>query len=144
MEKSSIFSRIRWDWVIGTGLLAKFLMPALMFPYIVVYSYFIHPGETVTFYQQYVLDNRVAFSIWVGIPFFFLLSWFVGRRVKTDIILTNILIWIIYVILDIPLEMLSTGELLSLGLPLFLAHLTKLVSAYLGGMLAMRQLIANS
>jgi len=113
-------------------------------PFMVVYSYFIHPGETEAFYRQYVLDNRVAFSLWVGIPFFFLLSWFVGRRVKSKIIVSNILIWAIYVALDVLLEMLFTGELLSLGLPLFLAHLTKLISTYFGSMLAMRHLNTNS
>jgi len=138
MRRENLFSNVRWGWVIGTGLVAKFLMPALMFPYMVVYSYFINPGQTEAFYQQYVLDTRVAFSLWAGIPFFFLLSWFVGRRVKSNIILTNVLIWAIYVVLDVPLEMLFTGELLSLGIPLFLAHLTKLVSAYLGSMLVLR------
>jgi len=108
-----------------------------MFPYMVVYSYFINPGQTESFYRQYVLDNRVAFSLWAGILFFRLLSWFVGRRVRSKIIPTNLLIWVIYVALDVPLEILFTGELLSLGLPLFLAHLTKLVSGYLGSRLAM-------
>lgn len=139
MGKESIFSDVRWGWVIGTGLAAKFLMPALMFPYMVVYSYFINPGETELFYQQYVLDNRVVFSLWAGIPFFFLLSWFIGRRVRSKIVLTNVLNWVISVALDVPLEILFTGELLSLGLPLFLAHLTKLVSAYVGNSLAMQR-----
>jgi len=57
---------------------------------------FINPGETETFYQQYVLDFHVAFSLRAGIPYF-------------------------------PLEP-----------PLFLAHLAKLVSVYLGSLLAMR------
>ena len=139
MARNNIFQGICWRWVIVTGLVAKFLMPALMFPYMVVYSYLIHSGETEAFYQQYVLDYRVAFSLWAGIPFFFLLGWFVGRRVRTSIIMTNVLIWAIYVLLDVHLEILFTGKLLSLGLPLFLAHLTKLAAAYLGSLLAIRQ-----
>jgi hypothetical protein len=90
MTRTFNLSNIRWRWVIGAGIASKFLMPALMFPYMVVYSYFIHPGETEAFYQQYVLDNRVAFSLWAGIPLFF-------------------------------------------------AHLTKLVSGYLGSLLARAQ-----
>lgn len=129
---------VRWGWALGAGIVTKILMILSAFVFVAIYSHVIHPGETAEYYQQFAQDTVVYESILFGIPFFFATFWWIGRKLDGAVAPTMIAAWVVYVLLDIPFHMMG-ADFSSMIELLFVAHGSKLISGYLGGALATRQ-----
>ena len=100
---------------------------AISILYMVVYSYVIDPGHQKTYYEAHVKIAAPYCSIVAGIPLMFLVGWWVGTR-------PAILVWLVYAIVDIA-AFAASGSI-GIGGLVAVSLLTKLASAYLGGLAA--------
>ncbi|KAA3643352.1 MAG: hypothetical protein DWQ07_22840 [Chloroflexi bacterium] len=126
-----------WGWIINIGVITKILLPITAFIWVFIYSFLINPGQTEAFYQAYAQTASSYVSIITGIPIFFFFAWWMGRRTGRRVMASAVLIWLIYVALDLPL--LLFFDFSDVWIPTIIAHATKLLGAYLGALLAIKQ-----
>ena len=101
---------------------------AMSILYMVVYSYVIDPGHEKPYYEAHIQIAAPYCSIVAGIPLMFLVGWWVGMR-------PAIIVWLVYTVIDLAI-FLASGPTLRMGALVAVSLLTKLVSAYLGALVA--------
>lgn len=124
----------RLAWITGAALFILIVNVGLSVLYMVAYSYFISPGHDEQFYQEHVKVAAPYCSIIFGIPLFYLVCrWVGGKWEKHFAVKSVIFVWIVYALID-------AAALIASGLTLWIAGLmtisliTKLISAYFGGL----------
>jgi hypothetical protein len=135
-------NKLPWVWVIGIGIGSKVLLPITAFIWVAIYSAVINPGHDPAYYQAYAQTASSYVSIVTGIPIFFAFAWWITRRNERWGIASAVLIWSIYVFLDLPL--LLFFDFSGIWIQTIIAHLTKLLSAYGGALVARRQVLKSA
>ena len=101
---------------------------AIAFLYIFVYRYLISPGHEKAYYDAYVQIAAPYCSIVAGIPLFLLVGWWLGMW-------PALVVWLVYAVVDVAAYA-ATGPTLRMGAFVAVSMLTKLVSAYVGALVA--------
>jgi hypothetical protein len=124
----------RLAWIIGATIFILILNVAMSFLYIAFYSYFINPGHDEQFYQEYAMSAAPYCSIITGIPiFYFVCRWISSKWESNFAVKASILVWLVYVLIDLFI-LTAAGFTLTLAVITTISLLTKLASAYLGGL----------
>lgn len=130
----------RLAWIIGAAIFILVVNVALSVVYMVFYSYFINPGHDEQFYQEHVKIAAPYCSIVFGIPlFYFVCRWIGGKWEKDFAVKAAISVWIVYALIDLTVLVASGLTLWISGL-MSVSLLTKLISAYFGGLSASKRL----
>jgi hypothetical protein len=107
--------------------------------WVAIYSYLVHPGEQLAYYQDYAQFASPIVSIVLGIPFWFFGCRWVGRKAGTRAVAMCLWAWFIFFLIDIVLGFL--GEPKAYGWAMMaISAATKMLAAYLGGKAALRRL----
>ena len=124
----------RLAWIIGATIFILIVNVAMSFLYIAFYSYFINPGHDEHFYQEYAMIAAPYCSIVTGIPlFYFVCRWISGKWESDFALKAALLVWFFYVLIDLSV-LTAVGFTQKLALLAAISLLTKLASAYLGGL----------
>jgi hypothetical protein len=123
---------IPWGWVAITAVGLEVAVTLAAFVWVGIYSYLIHPGEELPYYQNYAQFASPIVSVVVGIPFWFLACRWVGRKAGTRAVATCLTAWAIVPVVDIPLSLLAQATAYNWAM-LAISDSTKLLAAYLGG-----------
>jgi hypothetical protein len=124
----------RLAWIIGATIFILIMNVGLSFLYIAFYSYFINPGHDEQFYQEYAMIAAPYCSIVTGIPiFYFVCRWISGKWESDFALKAALLVWFVYVLIDLSI-LTAAGFTLRLAVIAAISCLTKLASAYLGGL----------
>lgn len=130
----------RLTWIIGAAIFILVVNVGLSVAYMVFYSYLVNPGHDEQFYQEHVKIAAPYCSIFFGIPlFYFVCRWLGGKWEKDFAVKSAIFVWLVYALIDI-------AVLIASGLTFWIAGLmtvsliTKLISAYFGGLSASKKL----
>ena len=103
---------------------------------VVVYSYAIDPGHDEAYYQAYAQVAAPYCSIVAGIPLMFLAGrWIGGKFAKGNSVKAALLVWLVYFILDFAI-IAAAGAPVQIAVLFIISFLTKLGSAFLGGLSA--------
>jgi hypothetical protein len=129
--------RIPWGWVIGTAIGLEVAMVISAFAWVAIYSYVIHPGEELAYYENYAQFASPFVSVVLGIPFWFFACRWVGRKAGTRAVAMCVCAWITLFIIDVSLIFLAKPEHFNWSM-VALSHSTKLLAAYLGGRAALK------
>lgn len=125
--------------IVGAAIFILIVNVALSFAYMFVYSYAINPGHDKQFYQEYVKTAAPFCSIFFGIPLFYLVCRWIGNRWEKEFaIKAAISVWIAYAIIDLSIIAASGVDLTFAGF-VVISMITKLISAYLGGLSARKK-----
>lgn len=128
--------------IVGAAIFILIVNVALSFAYMVVYSYAINPGHDEQFYQEHIKTAAPFCSIFFGIPlFYFVCRWIGGKWEKEFVLKSAILVWIIYAIIDLSIIAAASGITLIVSGFVAVSLITKLISAYLGGLSASKKVI---
>lgn len=131
----------RLAWIIGASVLILVVNVVLSVVYMVFYSYFINPGHDEKFYQDHAQIAAPYCSIFFGIPLFYIICrWIGGKWEKDFAIKAAILVWIFYALIDLSIVVAVGGITLSAAGLVAVSLLTKLVSAYFGGLSASKKI----
>ncbi len=125
--KSMKKGKIRWGWIILYPIALRLLMIILTFPYMIVYSFAVNPGMSEEFYKNYVFDNRAWISTGIGLPVFYLACYIMARRIKVEVVRNCLFMVGVYIIMDVPLEIV-VGD--PTEWTLLIAHSSKLIVGY--------------
>lgn len=129
----------RLAWIIGAALLILVVNVALSVVYMVFYSYLVNPGHDEQFYQEHVKVAAPYCSIVFGIPLFYFVCRRLGGRWEKDFaVRAAILAWVVYVFIDLSIVA-ASGITLSVGILVTVSLITKLISAYFGGLSASKK-----
>jgi hypothetical protein len=124
----------RLAWIIGAAIFILIVNVAMSFLYIAFYSYFINPGHDEQFYQEYAMSAAPYCSIIAGIPiFYFVCRWISSKWESNFAVKAALLVWLVYVLIDLSI-LTAAGFTLTLAVIAAISLLTKLASAYLGGL----------
>ena len=124
----------RLAWIVGATIFILIMNVGLSFLYIAFYSYFINPGHDEQFYQEYAMIAAPYCSIVTGIPiFYFVCRWISGKWESDFALKAALLVWFVYVLIDLSI-LTAAGFTLRLAVIAAISCLTKLASAYLGGL----------
>jgi hypothetical protein len=127
-----------WGWALGGGVAAMAALLGAAILYMVLYSYAIRPGGTEDFYRDYAKKASPVVCTAAGIPVFFLISWWIGRRRSVRPVPTAFLTWAIFILLDQGMA-LAMGERGGDGSLLgWISYASKLTAALAGGAIAGR------
>lgn len=127
--------------IVGAAIFILIVNVALSFAYMFVYGYVINPGHDERFYQEYVQTAAPLCSIFFGIPLSYLVCRRVGRRWEKDFaIKAAISVWIVYALIDLSVVF-AAGVTLSIAGLVTASLITKLISAYLGGLSASKKAV---
>lgn len=126
--------------IIGAAIFILVVNVGLSVAYMVFYSYVINPGYNEQFYQEHIKIAAPYCSIVFGIPLFYLVCrWIGGRWEKDFAIKAAISVWIAYAVIDLSIIAASVAAskitLSVVGL-VAASLITKMISAYLGGLSA--------
>src|SRR4030095_14330314 len=130
--------RIPLGWVIGTAIGLEVALVISAFAWVAIYSYFIHPGETQSYYENYAQSASAWVSIVVGMPYWFFACRWVGQKAGTRAVAMCVWAWFITFLIDVPLIFLADQKAYYL-LIVAISHSTKLLAAYLGGRAALKR-----
>ena len=128
---------IPWGWVAITAVGLEVAVTLSAFVWVGIYSYLIHPGEELPFYQNYAQFASPIVSVVVGIPFWFLACRWVGRKAGTRAVAMCLTAWAIVPLVDIPLSLLGQATAYNWFM-VAVSDSTKLLAAYLGGRAALK------
>jgi hypothetical protein len=130
-------NHIPWGWVAITAVGLEVTVTLAAFAWVGIYSYLIHSGEELPYYQNYAQFASPIVSIVMGIPFwFFACRWF-GRKAGTRAVALCVAAWFIVPIIDVPLSLLGQAKAYDWAM-VAISDSTKLVAAYLGGRAALK------
>lgn len=130
----------RLAWIIAAAVLILIVNVGLSVVYMVFYSYLINPGHDEMLYQEHVKIAAPYCSIFFGIPlFYFVCRWIGGRWEKKFALKSAISVWIVYALIDVT-ALIANGLTLNIAVLMTISLLTKLISAYLGGLSAGKKL----
>ena len=105
----------------------------------VAYSYLISPGRDMAYYQAHAQFSAPYTSIVVGMLLMFFVCRWMGQKFAAESSITAaLLIWLVYVVIDITLVVVAGGAG-ELALVLVISYATKLAAAYLGGLAARKR-----
>jgi len=131
----------RLAWIIGAGLLILVVNVGLSVVYMIFYGYVINPGHDEQFYQDHVKIAAPYCSIVFGIPLFYLVCrWIGGRWERAFAIKAAISVWIVYALIDLSIVAASGVTFSDAGF-VAVSLITKLISAYLGGLSASKKAV---
>jgi len=131
----------RLAWIIGAAIFISVVNVALSVVYMVVYGHLINPGHDEQFYQEHVKIAAPYCSIVFGIPlFYFVCRWIGSRWEKGFAVKSAISVWIVYALIDVTALIVSGITLWISGL-MIISLITKLISAYFGGVSASKRII---
>lgn len=129
--------RIPWGWVVGTAVGLEVAMIVLAVAWVAIYSYLIHPGEEPAYYQNYAQKSSPVVSVVLGMPLWYFVCRWVGRKAGTRAVAMCVWAWIILFLMELPLYLMA--ELTAYNWMMVAISLsTKLVAAYLGGRAALK------
>jgi hypothetical protein len=131
---------ISWGWVAITAVGLEVAVTLSAFVWVGIYSYLIHPGEKLPYYENYARFASPIVSVVVGIPFwFFACRWF-GRKAGTRAVAFCVSAWFIVPIIDVPLGILAGAKAYDWAM-IAISDTTKLLAAYLGGRAALKYVL---
>jgi hypothetical protein len=110
---------------LALGVMAANVVISIL--YMVVYSYLIDPGHGKEYYEAHIKIAAPYCSIVAGIPLMFAVGWWVGMW-------PALLVWLVYALVDVAIFAASGPMTLRMGALVAVSMLTKLVSAFLGGL----------
>jgi hypothetical protein len=134
--------RLPWGWIITLGVGSKVLLTLAAFIWVAFYSTIINPGHDAAYYERYAQTASPYVSIVGGIPLFFALAWWLGRRNEHRAITSAILLWVINVVLDLPL--LIFFDFSEIWVAETIANSTRLIAAYSGALVARRKTLEQT
>ena len=130
----------RLAWIIGASVFILVVNVALSVAYMVFYSYVINPGHDEQFYQEHIQIAAPYCSIVFGIPlFYFVCRWLGGRWEKDFAVKAAIFVWLVYALIDAAV-LIASGLTLTIAGLMTVSLITKLISAYFGGLSASKRL----
>jgi hypothetical protein len=122
---------VRWRYAIGGAIAAEVLMIIAAIAWVALYSYFIHPGETPEFYQEYAQAASPWVAVISGIPAFYLVCRWIAICVGAHAMPTAVLLFGIYLLMDLPVLLLTENRFLPFWLAV-LSYVSKLAACYAG------------
>jgi hypothetical protein len=126
----------RLAWIIAAAIFILIVNVGLSVLYMVFYSYVINPGQSEQFYQDHVQIAAPYCSIVFGIPLFYFVCRRLGGRWEKDFaVKAAILVWLVYALIDAGV-LIAAGLSLTITVLMTISLLTKLISAYFGGLAA--------
>jgi hypothetical protein len=128
---------IPWGWVVGTAIGLEVALVISAFVWVAIYSYLIHPGEDPGFYQRYAQFASPVVSIVLGMPYWYLVCRWVGRKAGNRAVAMCLWAWVILFVIDLPLNFLAEHQTFN-WVMVAISHPTKLIAAYLGGRAALK------
>jgi len=131
---------IPWGWVAITAVGLVVTVTLAAFVWVGIYSYLIHPGEELPYYQNYAQSASPIVSIVTGIPFWFFACRWVGRKAGTRAVAMCLSAWLIVPIIDVPLSLLVQAKAYDWAM-VAISDTTKLLAAYLGGRAALKYVL---
>ncbi|MCM3902630.1 MAG: hypothetical protein ND866_13065 [Pyrinomonadaceae bacterium] len=131
---------IPWGWVVITAVGLVVAVTLAAFVWVGIYSYLIHPGEDLSYYQNYAQFASPIVSVVVGIPVWFFACRWVGRKAGTRAVAMCLSAWLIVPVIDIPLSLLGQAKAYDWAM-VALSNSTKLLAAYLGGRAALKYVL---
>jgi hypothetical protein len=121
-------------WIIGAAIFILIVNVGLSVAYMVLYSYVINPGHDEQFYQEHVKTAAPYCSIVFGIPLFYFVCYWIGRKWEKDFAVKSaIFVWIVYALIDLT-ALLASGLTLWISILVAVSLITKLISSYFGGL----------
>lgn len=131
----------RLVWIIAAAIFILVVNVGLSVLYMFFYGYFINPGHDEQFYQEHVKIAAPYCSIVFGIPlFYFVCRWIGGRWEKDFAVKSAISVWIVYALIDV-IALVASGLTFWISGLMTISLITKLISAYLGGVSASKRII---
>src|SRR5258708_6251063 len=124
-------NQIRWGLALGGALVAFVVQIAAAFAWVTIYSYVLHPGESLAFYQQYALTASPWVSIVLGFPFFYLGCRWIGSRSPTSAWPTAMGLFGIYLVIDVPFLLFGGNPTMALWIPP-ISYALKFLGCYFG------------
>ena len=131
---------IPWGWVAITAVGLEVAVMLAAFAWVGIYSYLIHPGEELSYYQNYAQFASPIVSVVVGIPVWFLACRWLGRKAGTRAVAMCLTAWLIVPVVDIPLSLLAQATAYNWAM-VAISDSTKLLAAYLGGRAALKYVL---
>jgi hypothetical protein len=128
---------IPWGWVAITAVGLEVAVTLSAFVWVGIYSYLIHPGKQLPYYENYARFASPIVSVVVGIPVWFFACRWAGRKAGTRAVAMCLLAWFIVPVIDMPLSLFGQAKAYDWAM-VALSDLTKLVAAYLGGRAALK------
>ncbi len=95
---------IPWGWVAITAVGLEVAVILSAFVWVGIYSFLIHPGEQLPYYENYARFASPIVSVAVGIPVWFFACRWVGRKAGTCAVAMCLSAWLIVPVIDIPLR----------------------------------------
>jgi hypothetical protein len=130
----------RLAWIIGASVFILVVNVGLSVAYMFFYSYLINPGHDEQFYQEHIKIAAPYCSIVFGIPlFYFVCRWLGGKWEKDFAVKAAIFVWFVYALIDATI-LIASGLTLKIGVLMTISLITKLISAYLGGLSVSKKL----
>ena len=133
---------IPWGWAAITAIGLEVAVTLSAFVWVGIYSYLIHPGEKLPYYQNYARFASPIVSVVVGIPVWFFACRWVGRKAGTRAVAMCLSAWLIVPLIDMPLMILGQAKAYVWTM-LAISESTKLVAAYLGGRAALKYVLGT-
>ena len=136
-------ANIRWGAVLGGVLLAEVALIASSIIWVAIYSHGINPGQPMAVYHEHAQQSGVWVSLAVGMPAFFLICRWLGRRNPPSAMPTAMALFAVYLMLEA--SILSAVYMHDPGthfppMPLLaLNFATKLLACWLGARSTMRR-----
>jgi hypothetical protein len=96
------FSEVRWGRAVGGALACEIVLVPAAVAWVTIYSYLIHPGEQLPFYERYAQVASPWVSLLLGGPVFYAVCRWLARTRPTAIAL-----FAAYLLIEAPI-MLST------------------------------------
>ena len=131
---------IPWGWVAVTAVGLEFAVTLAAFVWVGIYSFLIHPGEELPYYQNHAQFASPIVSVVVGIPAWFFACRWVGRKAGTRAVAMCLSIWLIVPLIDIPLGIIGQAKAYDWTM-IAISDSTKLLAAYLGGRAALKYVL---
>ncbi len=129
----------RLFWIIAAAILILVVNVALSIVYMVFYSYVINPGHDEQFYQEHIKIAAPYCSIVFGISlFYFVCRWIGGKWEKDFSVKAAVSVWIVYALIDVT-ALIASGLTFWIVVLMTISLITKLISAYFGGLAASRK-----
>jgi len=131
---------IPWGWVAITAVGLEVAVALAAFAWVGIYSYLVHPGEELSYYQNHAQFASPIVSVVVGIPAWFFACRWLGRKAGTRAAAMCLSAWLIVPLIDIPLGILGQARAYDWTM-IAISDSTKLLAAYLGGMAALKYVL---
>ena len=126
--------------IIGAAVFILIVNVGLSVAYMVFYSYLINPGHDEQFYREHVKIAAPYCSIVFGIPLFYFVCRWLGVRWEKDFaVKAAIFVWLVYALIDLAV-LIASGLTLKITVLMTISLITKLISAYFGGLSASKKL----